>query len=176
MMLALEVQDASTAATVPEAHRLQHWIGEALRAAGHRRPAEIVLRVVDSAEMSELNARFRGRTGPTNVLSFPAGLPEGLDLPLLGDLVICAPLVLSEARTQGKPERAHWAHLCVHGTLHLLGFDHQQAAEAERMEALETQILQGLGFACPYTGYPAAPDTAADTTADTPTTEEHSAS
>lgn len=153
MSLMLELQYASTE-PVPEPEMLQPWIEQALRMAGREQAAEIVLRVMDTEEMSALNQRFRGRAGPTNVLSFPAELPAGIELPLLGDIAICAPLVRSEALEQGKPERAHWAHLCVHGTLHLLGYDHQHTVEAEQMEALERDILQALGFPCPYTGYP----------------------
>lgn len=177
MMLMLEVQNASTE-PVPEPDTLQHWIEHALRLAGHEQAAEIVVRVVDSVEMSALNQQFRARSGPTNVLSFPAELPAELDLPLLGDIVICAPLVRTEAQQQGKPPRAHWAHLCVHGTLHLLGHDHQESVQAERMEALESEIMRALGFACPYTGYPlaanetASADSTGSSAASTPTTTE----
>jgi probable rRNA maturation factor len=181
MNLMLDVQYACTE-PAPEPDTLQPWIEQALRMAGHDRAGEIALRVIDSGEMSALNLRFRGREGPTNVLSFPVELPAGVELPLLGDIAICAPLVRSEALEQGKPERAHWAHLCVHGTLHLLGHDHQHAAEAERMEALERDILQALGFPCPYTGYPhaagyhPATQSNASPTNAAPTTEEQCAS
>jgi probable rRNA maturation factor len=107
---------------------------------------------VDVAEMSTLNRDYRNKTGPTNVLSFRSDLPPGLDLPLLGDIVICAPVVATEAAQQGKPRQAHWAHLTVHGTLHLLGYDHLEDLEAEEMEALETRILASLNYPCPYEG------------------------
>ena len=149
MMLDLVVQQACEA-TVPGEEAFQRWVGAALAGAGQRGAAEIAVRVVDDREMAALNERFRGRSGPTNVLSFPADLPAGLALPLLGDLVLCAPLVEREARDQGKAAAAHWAHLAVHGTLHLLGYDHQAAAEATAMEALETDILGSLGLPCPY--------------------------
>jgi probable rRNA maturation factor len=100
--------------------------------------------------MSELNDRYRGKPEPTNVLSFPAALPDDLDLPLLGDIVICAPVVHAEAAQQGKNISAHWAHMTVHGTLHLLGYDHIDDAEAATMEALETAILDQLHYDNPY--------------------------
>jgi probable rRNA maturation factor len=110
----------------------------------------LVLRLVDRSESESLNSRYRGKGGPTNVLSFAADLPEEVALPLLGDIVICAPLVAEEAAGQGKAERDHWAHLVVHGVLHLLGYDHQDPAEAQRMEKLEVEILNQLGIADPY--------------------------
>ena len=149
MTLDLVVQQACEA-SVPGEEEFQRWVGAALVGVGREGDTEIALRVVDEAEMAALNERFRGRPGPTNVLSFPADLPPGLELPLLGDLVLCAPLVEREAHEQGKAVAAHWAHLAVHGTLHLLGYDHQAPAEAAAMEALETDILGSLGLPCPY--------------------------
>ncbi len=108
---------------------------------------EITIRVVDRTEMAALNHRYRGKIGPTNVLSFPFEAPPGLPLDILGDVVICAPLVLAQAASQGKPPMAHWAHLVIHGTLHLCGYDHQQPQEAEQMESLEQNILTELGIA-----------------------------
>ncbi len=122
-------------------------------------PAQLTIRITDEAESADLNQRYRGRCGPTNILSFPFESPPGLDSEqasaagidaLLGDLVICAPLVRREAAEQGKTETAHWAHLVVHGVLHLLGFDHLTAAEAAPMESLEITILAALGFSTPY--------------------------
>ena len=104
--------------------------------------------------MSRLNHDYRGKTGPTNVLSFPAGLPEDLGLPLLGDIVICTPIVRQEAADQGKPAQAHWAHMTVHGTLHLLGYDHIEDEDARIMESMETAILASLHFPCPYGAHP----------------------
>jgi probable rRNA maturation factor len=106
--------------------------------------------VVDCAESAALNLRFRSREGPTNVLSFAADVPAEVDLPLLGDIVICAPLVVEEAAAQGKNLQAHWAHLVIHGALHLLGFDHDSKADARQMESREIALLASLGFSDPY--------------------------
>ncbi len=100
--------------------------------------------------MTNLNGQFRNKPRPTNVLSFPSDIPAELELPLLGDIVICAPVVRSEAAEQDKTLQAHWAHMTVHGSLHLLGYDHIDDDEAELMEALETRVLAGLGLPCPY--------------------------
>lgn len=114
------------------------------------RGAWLGIRVVDEAEGRRLNRDYRGRDGATNVLSFGAGgLPAGSG-GFLGDLAICAPVVAREAREQGKDLRAHWAHMVVHGTLHLLGFDHERRADAARMEAREREALAALGFGDPY--------------------------
>jgi probable rRNA maturation factor len=105
---------------------------------------------VDTDDGRSLNRDYRGKDYATNVLSFPAEFPPGMDLPLIGDLAICAPVVLREAAEQGKAARDHWAHMTIHGVLHLLGYDHLVEQEAELMEALETRILAGLGIADPY--------------------------
>ena len=146
-MLDLELQCASAAA-VPAEAAFRRWAGAAL--AGRRVAAELTIRVVDEAEGRSLNQDYRGRDYATNVLSFPVGLPAGVELPILGDLVICAPVVAREAAEQGKDESAHWAHLTVHGVLHLLGFDHETSVDAEVMEAAERKILASLGFPDPY--------------------------
>ena len=112
--------------------------------------AEVTIRVVDSSESQQLNNDYRGKDKPTNVLSFPFQVPEGIELDLLGDLVICKQVVEQEALEQGKPLNAHWAHMVVHGTLHLLGYDHIIDAEADVMEALETEIMLELEFTDPY--------------------------
>ena len=150
MSLHVDIQSACTE-PVPEEDDIRRWIRAAAR---DRAPenAEISVRLVGEAEMSSLNETYRGKTGVTNVLSFPSDLPEELELPLLGDIVICAPVVLAEAASQGKTPTAHWAHLTVHGTLHLLGYDHENDEEAAEMEALESRILNNLDFACPYEG------------------------
>ncbi|AJO88039.1 rRNA maturation RNase YbeY [Haemophilus influenzae] len=111
---------------------------------------EMTVRIVDEAESHELNLTYRGKDRPTNVLSFPFECPDEVELPLLGDLVICRQVVEREAAEQEKPLMAHWAHMVVHGCLHLLGYDHIEDDEAEEMESLETQIMQGLGFDDPY--------------------------
>ncbi len=129
----------------PEA-TLRRW---AIAALGGR-PAEVCLAIVDEAEIAALNRRFRHRDGPTNVLSFPFEAPRGVPLAFLGDVVICAPVVAREAAAQGKPAAAHFAHMVVHGVLHLRGFDHQTPEQAEVMETCERQILARLGFQDPY--------------------------
>lgn len=111
---------------------------------------EMTIRIVDEVEARQLNERWRQRAYPTNVLSFPFECPPGLDIPLLGDIVICAPLVASEAVEQHKPQQAHWVHLVIHGTLHLLGYDHISESQAQVMESLETRILHDLGYPNPY--------------------------
>jgi probable rRNA maturation factor len=135
---------------LPAAQSFRHWIAAALAGARRRKPAELAVRLVGAAEGRELNRRYRGRDYATNVLSFPADLPPGVDLALLGDLVICAPVVASEAADQGKPLRDHYAHLIIHGVLHLLGYDHETAAGAARMEGMEIRILAGIGVANQY--------------------------
>ncbi len=157
MNLTVDIDNASGDDEVPDPSRMHRWVAAAL--GDHGRDAELAVRIVDEAESAELNGRYRGKQGPTNVLSFPADLPEAVDIPLLGDLVICAPVVAREAREQDKEPEAHWAHMLVHGTLHLLGYDHIDNAEAEEMEALETRIITGLGFPPPYeTYYPVPAD------------------
>lgn len=111
---------------------------------------EAALRIVDVSEMRQLNSQYRDKDRPTNVLSFPAELPADVTLDLLGDIVICAPVVQEEALAQGKALAAHWDHMLIHGVLHLLGFDHESDAEATQMELLETQALATLGWPCPY--------------------------
>ena len=157
--------DAQQRATVPTATELQRWALAALepslspRHADVSWPVELTIRITEETEIAGLNQRYRGRSGPTNILSFPFEPPPGIDptepafagvSALLGDLVICAPLVQREALEQDKTLTAHWAHLIVHGTLHLLGFDHLTTAEAASMEALEIRILGALGFPSPY--------------------------
>lgn len=133
---------------VPNIECLQAAIQACLDAT--ERCGELSLSIVDNDESRELNAQYRGKDKPTNVLSFPAEFPEGVDVDWLGDLVVCAPVVEQEAHEQGKTLEAHWVHMTVHGTLHLLGFDHIVDAEAEEMESLETDILVKLGYPPPY--------------------------
>jgi probable rRNA maturation factor len=135
-------------AGLPAAVSFRRWVAAAL--AGRRPGAELALRLVDEADGRALNLQYRGKPNATNVLSFPAELPEGMKLPLLGDIVLCAPVVAREATEQRKPLNAHYAHLTVHGVLHLLGFDHAEAEQAEVMEGLEREILAGLGVPDPY--------------------------
>jgi probable rRNA maturation factor len=142
----INVQRRVNAAGVPAPSTLRAWAMAALEGAT---PGEITIRVVAEDESAALNGKFRHKPYATNVLSFPYEA-EALDEPVLGDLVICAPVVAREAQEQGKEAHAHWAHMVVHGVLHLLGHDHIQEDEAERMEAKERQILARLGFADPY--------------------------
>lgn len=135
---------------LPSAASFRRWVEAALHGARRRRPAELSIRIVDTDEGRALNRDYRGKDYATNVLSFPAELPPGVALPLIGDLAICAPVVLREAAGQAKLPRDHWAHLTVHGVLHLLGYDHLEDGEAEAMETLETRILAGLGITDPY--------------------------
>ncbi len=135
---------------LPAAASFRRWVTAALATTAFRNPAELCVRLVDSEEGRTLNARFCGKNHPTNVLSFPAELPSVIPIPLLGDLVLCAPVVAREASAQGKPLPHHYAHLSIHGVLHLLGYDHLQSASAERMETLERHILAGLGIPDPY--------------------------
>jgi probable rRNA maturation factor len=135
---------------VPSTASFQRWVEAALHGARHRKPAELSIRIVGAREGRALNRQYRDKDYATNVLSFPVELPRGVASPLLGDMVICAPVVAREAREQGKSARDHYAHLTVHGVLHLLGFDHQNERDATRMETLETRILATLGIADPY--------------------------
>ncbi len=134
----------------PSALSFRRWVEAALHGAKRRKAVELSIRVVDAKEGRMLNREYRGKDYATNVLSFPAELPPGMTLPLIGDLAICAPVVTREAAEQNKLVRDHWAHMTVHGVLHLLGYDHIEDADAEAMEALETRILAGLGIADPY--------------------------
>ena len=150
MNLQVDIQNAS-GESAPDEEDIRGWISTVLSG---RRSAdtEISVRLVDIEEMTKLNQGYRNKPGPTNVLSFPSDLSPELDLPLLGDIVICAPVVCDEAKSQQKILQAHWAHMTVHGTLHLLGYDHIEEDEALAMEALETEILTSLNYPCPYQG------------------------
>lgn len=150
MSLHVDIQSASAEPT-PDEEDLQRWIAAAMAAGCTRaRDSEICVRLVDTEEMTRLNRDYRGKDAPTNVLSFPSDLPPETQLPLLGDIVICAPVVRREAAEQRKTLAAHWAHMAVHGTLHLLGYDHIEESQADAMELLESRILGQLNFDCPY--------------------------
>ena len=149
MKLQLSLQYGAARAGLPAKSSLQCWASAALHGLGRRRVA-LGVRIVRVAESAELNRRFRRKHGPTNVLSFPFEAPPGMRSEVLGDLVICAPVVRREARTQRKPVRAHWAHMVVHGILHLRGYDHLNRRDATVMEKKEIRILKELGFANPY--------------------------
>ncbi|MDV2858069.1 MULTISPECIES: rRNA maturation RNase YbeY [Oceanimonas] len=149
MTLWLDLQIACDEAPgLPTEQDFERWLTAALN--GERDETEMTVRLVDEAESQALNRDYRGKDKPTNVLSFPFEAPPGIALPLLGDLVICRQVVEREAAEQNKPLQAHWAHMVVHGCLHLLGFDHIKDDEAEEMEAREIVILAGLGMDNPY--------------------------
>lgn len=148
MSIILDLQLASSASDLPEVTQFQRWLQAAILP--FQDEAEVTIRIVDEPESQQLNLQYRGKDKATNVLSFPFQCPPGIELPLLGDLVICAGVVRAEAAEQNKPLAAHWAHMVVHGCLHLLGFDHINDADAEQMEAEEIQILQQLGISNPY--------------------------
>tara|TARA_Y100001933_G_scaffold250199_1_gene286081 strand:+ start:6447 stop:6896 length:450 start_codon:yes stop_codon:yes gene_type:complete len=146
--MTVEVQLA-TAADTPGAADIEGWARAALTRATGSDDGEVCVRVVDAGEIRELNATYRGKDAPTNVLSFPADveLPETR---IWGDVVVCAPVVDQEAADQGKAYADHFAHMVVHGVLHLLGYDHETAAEADVMERLEIEILGRFGVGDPY--------------------------
>ena len=148
MRLELDLQVAVEGFTLPPQQALELWVKTALR--DTMQQAELTIRIVDAAESQMLNSTYRGKDKPTNVLSFPFEAPAGIELPLLGDLVVCAAVVEQEAIDQNKPLIAHWAHMVVHGCLHLLGYDHIEDVEAEEMESLETQLIESLGYINPY--------------------------
>ncbi|GIX22331.1 MAG: hypothetical protein KatS3mg121_1114 [Gammaproteobacteria bacterium] len=145
--LQLAVRRARGLPAAPPRHRLLRWARAAWR---DPRPGEVAVKLVGEAESQALNARYRGRDRPTNVLAFGLDPPDALGLPRMGDLVICVPVVLREAAEQGKSAEAHFAHMVVHGLLHLQGYDHIEEAERLEMEALERHILADLGFPDPY--------------------------
>ena len=146
--LDVSVEYAIPRAGVPAAVSFRKWVAAALK--GRIREADLALRIVGTKEGRALNRHYRGRDYATNVLSFPAELPEGVRLPLLGDIVLCAPVVAREAKEQKKALADHYAHLTVHGTLHLLGWDHEDEKEAVCMEQLEREILAAMGIEDPY--------------------------
>jgi probable rRNA maturation factor len=148
MTVTVDVQVADPGESVPTKQQLIAWARAAL---SHRQEdAELSIRVVGETESTDLNHRYRARQCPTNVLSFPADIPAGIPVALIGDIVICRSVVEREAAEQDKPVESHWAHMVIHGALHLLGYDHQNDEQAAAMENLEVQILRRLGYADPY--------------------------
>lgn len=148
LAIRVEIQRATDETVLPENSQIERWARLALT--GSKQKGELAVRIVGEEEGGALNRKWRGGKGPANVLSFPYSPPAGMAMPPLGDIVICAPVLRREAREQDKPLLAHWAHMVVHGTLHLLGYAHEEDAEARRMENLERKILEGLGFPDPY--------------------------
>lgn len=150
--MTVDVQVATDCSELPDTQIVTDWVELATKQREH---AEVVVRLVGEQESAELNEAYRQKKGPTNVLSFPFERPEGLPVDALlndtlGDLVICAPVVLSEAADQGKTTLAHWAHMVIHGCLHLQGYDHVNAKDAQVMEALEIKLLEQIGISNPY--------------------------
>lgn len=147
MTIEVDIQRASEAPGQPDDESFIRWAGLALRdKPGH----ELTIRLVDEEESQSLNRDYRDRDYPTNVLSFPADLPPELNIPLLGDLVVCVQVVQREAAEQQKSAESHWAHMVIHGCLHLLGYDHIDDAQAEEMEGIERRLMAELGFSDPY--------------------------
>ena len=149
MTIILDIQSASSSEDAPDDQSIKRWVSAALDS--KTGDTELSIRIVDEAEGKALNETYRGASGPTNVLSFPFDEKTPEPLPLIGDIVVCAPVVAREAEQQNKALNAHWAHMIIHGVLHLLGYDHQNDSEAAIMEVLETEIMQKLGFPPPYT-------------------------
>jgi len=148
MSIELELQIASNIKTLPHPAQFREWISVTLFQ--RLDTAELTIRIVDEEEGAALNEQYREKQGATNVLSFPYQPMPGVASRLLGDIVICAPIVEKEAEEHNKPLISHWAHMVIHGTLHLLGYNHEVESEAIEMETLETAILLQLGFEPPY--------------------------
>jgi len=144
----LDVQNVSKSSYVPSQELFQKWFDTVLQ--NSTEDSEIVIRVVDESEMIQFNEQYRHQKGVTNILSFPFDIPEGVDSDLLGDLLVCAPVVEYEAQQQSKRLEHHWAHMIIHGILHLLGYDHINDEDAEEMEALEIQLLKKIKINNPY--------------------------
>ncbi|WP_075180678.1 rRNA maturation RNase YbeY [Pantoea sp. 1.19] len=152
----LDLQLACASADgLPAEAEFQRWLNAVL--SQFQDESEVTVRLVDEAESRMLNHTYRGKDKPTNVLSFPFEAPPGIELPLLGDLIICRQVVEQEADEQHKAREAHWAHMVIHGCLHLLGYDHIEDEEAEEMESLETEIMLALGYPDPYISEKEAP-------------------
>lgn len=148
MTIALDVQFACNNAQLPSVDDFQLWVNTAL--SSYNKDFDLTIRLVEIEESQQLNHQYRSKNKPTNVLSFPFEVPDGIELNLLGDLVICADVVAQEAIDQHKPLAAHWAHMVIHGCLHLLGYDHMTDDEADEMELLEISLLETLAIKDPY--------------------------
>ncbi|MCW8878204.1 MAG: rRNA maturation RNase YbeY [Kangiellaceae bacterium] len=149
--LKVDLQNPHSYASVPSSDLINQWVRCALQHAGYKeKSAEITVRIVNAEESQQLNRDYRAKDKPTNVLSFPFEAPPGIAIDLLGDLVICHSVLHDEAEQQNKKSADHWAHLIVHGTLHLLGFDHIEEEEADEMEALEVVVLSQFEIEDPY--------------------------
>ena len=148
MTIRVDIQRATGEEDIPDNRQIRKWVRKVLH--GRRDDAELTIRIVGSGEAASLNSQWRGKKGPTNVLSFTFEDDQGHAPGLLGDIVICAPVIQKEAMEQNKPVEAHWAHMIIHGTLHLLGYDHREKAETRKMESLEIKLLDSLGYRNPY--------------------------
>ncbi|MGR9106533.1 MAG: rRNA maturation RNase YbeY [Gammaproteobacteria bacterium] len=144
----VDIQRAFEGPGIPDSGRVRRWAAAVLDT--RIQDSEAVIRMVDAEESAALNLKYRNKNGPTNVLSFSYEPIAGPPVQLLGDVVICAPVVFAEAADQAKDPEAHWAHMVVHGLLHLLGYDHIEDSDAMEMERVELEILAGLGFPDPY--------------------------
>ena len=148
MKLKVNIQRATKTPNLPSNQRIRTWVHAALEC--HVQQAEITVRMVGTREAARLNQAWRGNKGPTNVLSFPADDRHGLATGFLGDIVLCAPVIAREAMQQGKSPGAQWAHMIIHGALHLMGYDHTKPVAARKMESLEKKLLATLSVADPY--------------------------
>ncbi|ETN91916.1 Endoribonuclease YbeY [Gammaproteobacteria bacterium MOLA455] len=148
MNLSIDIQKVCASEDSPDEDSIKRWVSAAIR--DERDECELSIRIVDEQESADFNQRYRGKNGATNVLSFPFDAVTPEPLPILGDLVICAPVLVREASEQDKTITAHWAHIVIHGVLHLLGYDHIEDQDAEQMESLETEIMLVLDFPPPY--------------------------
>ena len=148
MNLSIDIQKACASEDSPDEDSIKRWVSAAIR--DERDECELSIRIVDEQESADFNQRYRGKSGATNVLSFPFDAVTPEPLPILGDLVICAPVLVREAAEQQKTITAHWARIVIHGVLHLLGYDHIEDQDAEQMECLETEIMLVLDFPPPY--------------------------
>lgn len=144
----VDLQLACDSSSIPAHDQFQFWVDSVL--VDKSNDSEIVIRIVDEDEMTDFNAQYRDKAKPTNILSFPFDAPEQVDTHLLGDLLVCAPVIERESIEQKKPLDEHWAHMIIHGVLHLLGYDHIDPYDAEEMETLEIQILKKINIANPY--------------------------
>ncbi len=147
-MTLLEIQSLSQNSNLPTEAQFQYWVDHVLSVLPQE--FEIVIRIVDESESAALNQQYRHKKGATNILSFPFEIPEHIPMNLLGDLVICAPVIEREALAQHKVLLDHWAHIVIHGVLHLLGYDHLEPEEAEEMEAKEIALLKTININNPY--------------------------
>lgn len=147
-MIKVDIQRITSSKELPENRQIRNWIKKCLSFM-QKEDAQLTVRIVDEEEGTRLNETWRNKNGPTNVLSFQYGDEQYTDH-FIGDMVLCAPVIFREAGEQNKSPESHWAHMIIHGTLHLLGYDHIKAEEAEEMESLEVRILESLGYKNPY--------------------------